>query len=92
MCIRDSRQGSRHHPQVHHLAERGAAQGSGIGEDILRPVSYTHLIGDERNGSILLLFRVNISAGIVAIGSATGFFDYFQMCIRDRYKCRYHLF
>lgn len=32
----DHRQGSRHHPQVHHLAERGAAQGSGIGEDILR--------------------------------------------------------
>ena len=31
-----TRQGSRHHPQVHHLAERGAAQGSGIGEDILR--------------------------------------------------------
>jgi lipopolysaccharide export LptBFGC system permease protein LptF len=36
---------------------------------IMRPLAY---------GSILLLFRVNISASIVAIGSVTGFFDYFR--------------
>ena len=35
-------------------------------------------IGDERNGSVLLLFRIDISASIVAVGGATGFFDYFR--------------
>ena len=40
------------------------------------------LVGRELEMSVMaqffFLFRVNISAGIVAIGSATGFFDYFR--------------
>ncbi len=34
-------------------------------------------VRNECNGSVLLLFCINISASIVAVGSVTGFFDYF---------------
>ena len=45
--------------------------------DICRRVS-RKVIGYECDISVLLLFRIDIGASIVAVGGATGFFDYFR--------------